>query len=74
MISPELERAGAEAVQELEHGLCKAVEDVFKRHGNDPNASAIVAAGFAMAINHIGESIDPGVPRMVRTMLEKWKP
>ena len=65
----DLEEAGAEAVQEIASVLLKAAGAAMQRHGNDPNGGAILAAGFAMALNNIGKHIDPRVPQTVKDML-----
>lgn len=68
-MTDELTLAGAEATQEICAGVLKAAGEAMARHGNDPNSGAIVAAGFAMALQAIGESIDAKVPMIVREML-----
>lgn len=65
----DLKAAGAEAVDEICSSVLKAAGEAMKRHGNDPNGGAIVAAGFAMALIRIGEKIDARVPLVVREML-----
>jgi hypothetical protein len=68
-MSTDLERAGAECVQEMSAALLHAAGQVMKRHGNDPCGGAIVAAGFAMALDAIGRDIDRKVPLTVCEML-----
>lgn len=50
-----LDIAASEATQEIASAVAAAAGDVMRRHGNDPNGSAIVAAGFAMAHGLIAE-------------------
>jgi hypothetical protein len=61
--------AGAEAVQEMSSVILLAAGATMKRHGDDPNGGAIVAAGFAMALHAIGKNIDPKIPATVKEML-----
>lgn len=65
----DLDAARAEATQEVASSLLKAAGAAMTRHGPDPNGGAIVAAGFAMALDRIGKEIDPKVPAVVREML-----
>ena len=62
--------AMADATQEIASAVLNAAGAAMERHGNDPNGSAIVAAGFAMALRSIG-NIDPHIPRIVHAMLSK---
>jgi hypothetical protein len=64
-----LDDARAEATQEVAAAVLQAAGDAMKRHGSDPNGGAIVAAGFAMALQAIGRNIDPLVPLTVRELL-----
>lgn len=59
------EQAGAEAVQGISSALVSAAGETMQRHGDDPNGMAIVAAGFAMAINSINRELDPKFARTV---------
>jgi hypothetical protein len=68
-VNNELELAGAECVQEMCCALLKTAAEVMKRHGDDPSSGAIVAAGFAMALQTIGRDIDRNVPLAVCEML-----
>lgn len=65
----DLDMAAAEATQEICSSVLKAAGEAMKRHGNDPNGGAIVAAGFAMALQTIGKNIDRRVPIIVHEML-----
>lgn len=64
-----LELATAEAVEDVASSILLAAGDAMTRHGNDPQGAQIVAAGFALALQRIGENIDANVPRVVREML-----
>lgn len=66
-----VERSRAEAVQELAAALLKTAGEVMTRHGDDPMGEVIVAAGFGMALDRIGEHIAPNIPRIVRELLAR---
>jgi hypothetical protein len=65
----DLDKARAEATHEVCSSVLTAAGDAMKRHGDDPTGGAILAAGFAMALQAIGDKIDPKVPIIVREML-----
>lgn len=65
----DMNNARAEATQELASALLQTAGEVMKRHGSDPHSPAIVAAGFAMALDRIGRHIDQKIPETVRVML-----
>ena len=65
----EMENAGVEAMQEMASAILTAAGVTMQRHGNDPNGRAIIAAGFAMALQMIGKSIDHKIPATVKKML-----
>lgn len=62
--------ARSEATQEVCAAILKAAGGAMQRHGNDPQGGAIVAAGFAMALQAIGREIDQRVPLTVFEMLK----
>lgn len=61
-------QAQHDAVQELASELLKTAGNVMSRQGADPRSSAIVAAGFALALRQAGD-IDPLIPLTVGEML-----
>jgi len=61
--------SAAQAAQDVSSAILKAAGEAMKAHGPDPNGGAIVAAGFAMAIQAIGRDIDERVPIVVLEML-----
>lgn len=65
------EIAGAETVQQIASAILRAAGEVMTSHGNDPNGTVIIAAGFAMAIRTMGENIDPKIPRIIAEILAK---
>jgi hypothetical protein len=66
----ELEYARTDAIQEVASEILKAAGSVMLRHGDDPEGSIILAAGFAMALNAIGTKIDSMVPYIVGRALQ----
>lgn len=63
------EQAGAEAAQGISVALIAAAGEEMKKHGNDPNGMAIVATGFALAINAISRDLDPKFAQTVRALI-----
>lgn len=53
------EIARGEAAQEVASAIIFAAGEVMRRHGDDPESIAILAAGFCLAIDGIAESINP---------------
>src|SRR3990167_1602227 len=56
------DEARLQAITDVYQMVLAAAGDAMKRHGNDPLATTVLAAGFTMAIRAIGEDIDPKVP------------
>ena len=71
MMSHDMEQAGTEAVQEIASSILKAAGAAMARHGDDPNGGAIIAAGFALAIEQIGKHIDPRIMDTIRKLLRE---
>jgi len=69
-MTDELIEAGSEAVIELAQSLISTASIVLKRHGNDQNSNAILAAGFVSAINKINMNVDSRFKQVIREMLK----
>lgn len=70
MSDADLINARAQATNDVCAAVLSAAGDAMKVHGDDPEGSAIVAAGFAMALQSIGKHIDKRVPVIVHEMLK----
>jgi len=68
-MTDQMTQARAEATQEVASAILKAAGEAMQRHGDDPHSVVIVAAGFAMALQRIGERVDHRVPRIVHEMI-----
>jgi hypothetical protein len=70
-VSREMELARLQAVQDISSALCLAAGEEITKHGvNDPNSWAIVATGFALAVNSITKELEPNFARTVAKLIE----
>lgn len=72
--SPEMFRAGAEAVEEITKSMLMAAGEALMRHGNDPASEAILAAAVAMFVDKIDTTISVGFKRKMIMLLSETKP
>ncbi len=66
-----LEQARAEALDELMRGMLRGAGDALERHGNDPEARAILLSAVAGMAFKIERSLLPGFARDLRTLLDE---
>lgn len=64
-----LKEAQIQAARDVREAVLRGVIEAMKRHGQDPNTSHIVAAGFAMAARELGNRYDPEIPKKMCMML-----
>lgn len=64
-----LDPVSIKAANEVADALLQAAELIMERYVSHPNGQVIVAAGFAVALQQIGERTDKRIPTIVGRML-----
>lgn len=70
MALTEMQRAGAEAANDLAQALLRTAGNELLAHGPDPDSAVIVATGFVLAVERAATA-DPVILRLVRAMLRE---
>lgn len=63
------EITACETAQEIAAAVVKATGEVMTRHGNDPHGACIVATGFALALDAMGEIV-PVIPMITVELMK----
>lgn len=57
-----------ETILDLSDGLLTMTKDIMEVHGPDPNADAIIAAAYSMAIKKLSQ-VSESIPKVIGLMV-----